>query len=108
VEGGLQEARFLAKVTMISSSKKGTVVYEDGTVYDGARDRGRQHGRGILTLANGNGTYEGDFIEGRRGGYGTLSANLSEGGLLKSGVLEPPNMVYRGEWKNDLRHGYGI
>jgi hypothetical protein len=19
-----------------------------------------------------------------------------------------PNMIYRGEWKNDLRHGYGI
>jgi hypothetical protein len=23
-------------------------------------------------------------------------------------IMPEPNMIYRGEWKNDMRHGYGV
>ena len=67
---GMQETKFHAKLTQIKSTKRGLVVYEDGSHYDGAREAGRPHGRGTLKYGEQRGTYDGDFVQGRRHGYG--------------------------------------
>lgn len=42
---------------------------------------------------NGLGTYEGDYVNGKKDGEGTF--------------VWPDGSVYQGEWKNDMRHGEG-
>ncbi len=64
------ETRFHAKLTQMKSSKRGIVVYEDGTVYEGAREGGRPSGKGTIKYGGRRGTYDGDFVSGRRHGYG--------------------------------------
>jgi hypothetical protein len=66
----LQETKFLAKLTQMKSTKRGTIVYEEGTEYDGAREAGRPNGRGTLKYGERRGTYDGEFVQGRRHGYG--------------------------------------
>jgi|LauGreDrversion4_2_1035121.scaffolds.fasta_scaffold151084_4 hypothetical protein len=48
IAGGAAEAKFLEKLNQMKTAKRGTVVYEDGTIYDGGREAGRPHGRGSL------------------------------------------------------------
>lgn len=64
------ETRFHAKLTQMKSSKRGSVVYEDGTVYEGGREGGRPSGKGTIKYGVRRGTYDGDFVNGRRHGYG--------------------------------------
>lgn len=78
VPGGAAEAKFLEKVKQMKANKRGAVLYEDGTVFDGTREAGRPQGRGSLVWPDKQGTYDGDFIEGRRHGYGVMSAYLGE------------------------------
>jgi hypothetical protein len=66
----VDETRFHAKLTQMKSTKKGTVVYEDGTIYEGGREGGRPSGKGTLRYGGRRGTYDGDFVNGRRHGYG--------------------------------------
>lgn len=54
----------------MKSTKKGYVRYEDGSEYEGGRESGRPHGKGTLKYAGGRGVYDGDFVKGRREGYG--------------------------------------
>ena len=46
-----------------------------------------------MTLKNGD-VYEGNFKEGKRSGYGILT----QGNEMR---------CYKGEWLNDVKHGYG-
>jgi hypothetical protein len=70
-------------------------------------------------LAGKRGQYDGEWVNGRRHGYGVASSFLADEGALaeikgkdsaKDGAaqVEEPNCIYRGEWKNEMRHGYGI
>jgi hypothetical protein len=54
----------------LKTTKKGIVVYEDSTLYDGGREGGRPTGKGTLKYGGRRGTYDGDFLQGRRHGYG--------------------------------------
>ena len=50
--------------------KMGQQKLENGDVYKGEFDEeGKFHGKGFLTLHNGQ-TYEGDFVHGKRQGNG--------------------------------------
>lgn len=51
---------------------------------------GLSHGKGTLIL-QGEGQYEGDFIEGKKHGQGTWTG--------------PDDMVYFGQYQHDRRHG---
>ena len=62
--------------------------------YDGELKNGRRNGRGILTWADGEGRYEGDFVD-----------NAFEG----QGVLALPNGThYEGGFRNSRYSGHGV
>jgi hypothetical protein len=46
----------------LKTTKKGIVVYEDSTLYDGGREGGRPTGKGTLKYGGRRGTYDGDFL----------------------------------------------
>ena len=58
-------------------------------MYDGGREKGRPHGRGSLVWPNKQGTYDGDFAEGRRHGYGVMSSFLGEKEVVATGATSP-------------------
>jgi len=60
-EDPVMEARYMQKLNQMKSSKTGLVVYEDGSQYDGQREKGRPHGKGLLTYAGKIGMYDGEF-----------------------------------------------
>jgi hypothetical protein len=58
--------------------------------YEGAKRDGRRHGRGTLYFSNGL-SYEGEFREGLRCGYGY--------GFAKRRILKLNNIeIYNGDW----------
>lgn len=69
----------------------------EGDLYEGevdAKDRPNGEGKLIHTsyYSGGNYTYEGHFVKGKRNGHGVLVQGRSR---------------YEGEWKNNLRDGFG-
>lgn len=69
------------------------VKYRDGACYDGDVRKGNlPTGCGTMTWSNGD-KYDGFYLEGKRRGYGVLEI----GGKV----------VYRGEWFDNKKHGYG-
>lgn len=50
-------------------------MFEDGSSYEGERINGRAHGKGKLMLSNRKGVYEGDFVKGKREGYGIQTSH---------------------------------
>ena len=94
----------------------GSLTYSDGTVYYGPLDADyRKHGKGTITLVNGD-TYTGDFFEDKLTGYGTFSfasGDVYEGDLIdgkKEGrgkYTSSDGSEYEGEFKADMRHGKG-
>lgn len=67
----------------------------DACVYEGEiDDRGRPTGKGVMEVRNGD-RYTGEFLGGQFEGYGIL-VNKKEG------------MVYKGQWKANMRHGEGV
>jgi hypothetical protein len=71
---------------------QGTLLYRDGSRYEGNFRDGRFHRSGLFFSISGH-HYEGDWRDGRREGVGRLA--FPGGGL------------YVGEFKNDRRHGPG-
>ena len=51
----------MQKLTALQNTKRGQVLYEDGTLYDGERENGRPHGKGTLIFPESLGSYDGDF-----------------------------------------------
>lgn len=76
MSGAVSEAKFLEKLTQLKETKRGIVIYEDGTKYDGGRANGRPQGRGSLIFPEKLGTYDGDFQSGRRHGYGIQNSYI--------------------------------
>ena len=70
-----------------------TIVYDNGSRYDGQTRGGEPHGRGVITWTSGN-HYEGDFVEGKRTGRGVFTWANGE--------------RYEGEFRDGERHGRGL
>ena len=66
---------------------------EQVETYRGARQGGREHGRGVYTGVDGS-RYEGDWRLGIKHGQGTYTS--------------PEGHVYVGEYREGLRHGHGV
>ena len=60
---------------------RGTMVYANGSVYDGQWRAGKRHGHGKHTLATGE-VYEGEFVTGKR--HGAATQTLADGRLVVS------------------------
>eukprot|EP00927_Polykrikos_kofoidii_P019244 TRINITY_DN18978_c0_g5_i1.p1 TRINITY_DN18978_c0_g5~~TRINITY_DN18978_c0_g5_i1.p1 ORF type:complete len:2448 (-),score=375.80 TRINITY_DN18978_c0_g5_i1:62-7321(-) len=87
---------------------EGRVSYADGTNYEGLFFDGVPHGKGKTTQydldAQGNpktnvvlATYQGQFENGARNGEGEYKRSW-----------EGEKLEYKGEWKDNLRHGQGV
>jgi hypothetical protein len=103
-------------VTGDCKNGKGTMIYSDGSKYEGNWSNGKCNGFGIETYPNGsryegyfidnnyNGSgkgflangdvYEGNYVDGYRSGYGTV--------IYKDGIK------YEGNWSQSKRNGFGI
>ncbi|GFR43800.1 hypothetical protein Agub_g4924, partial [Astrephomene gubernaculifera] len=81
------------------AGKQGTLLGASGGRYEGEVLAGRPHGRGrYFMLRDGSPRewilqYDGDWIQGRREGYGTRHYSSGE--------------MYSGDWVANLRHGTG-
>ena len=60
---------------------RGTMVYANGSVYEGQWRAGKRHGHGKHTLATGE-VYEGEFVTGKR--HGAATQTLADGRLVVS------------------------
>ncbi|XP_048366874.1 ALS2 C-terminal-like protein isoform X2 [Sphaerodactylus townsendi] len=89
--------------------------------YEGEWCLGKPHGKGTLMWPNGR-NYVGDFKEGLEHGFGIClipcasgdcydcyKCHWQEGKMSGYGICEYGNeMVYKGYFKDNLRHGFGI
>jgi hypothetical protein len=83
--------------------------------YDGEWTKGKFHGRGAYTFANGD-QYEGDYLDGLchgKGAYCWRNGSMYEGEWRhgsKSGVGRESGATgqYRGEWRANKIHGRGV
>lgn len=71
------------------------VSFGDFVAYDGQMENGLPNGLGVYTDINSGQRYEGNFVDFKREGEGTL-------------YTEDGNKIYEGEWKNNKYHGYGM
>ncbi|EDV28974.1 uncharacterized protein TRIADDRAFT_52385 [Trichoplax adhaerens] len=72
--------------------RKVLFTYKDGSTYDGEYCEGRRHGYGEMTWAN-NSNYIGYWVDDQRAGHGEMSFNTLE--------------IYKGHWKDDQPDGEG-
>jgi len=112
----------------------GVCCYENGYIYEGWWRRNKEHGKGILLTADRRLViYEGDWERGRMNGKGTyyyardagfepvtpIESNTEFAGdlspVLQSSFapLNPLRIqrgggVYKGDFKENLRHGFGV
>lgn len=94
----------------------GIMEYKDGSRYEGNYKEGKKDGYGKVKHVNGD-VYEGKWKKGKKVGYGygsrTFSLNNWYKGEFKDelyhgyGTLLNDVSVYEGEWKNGKMHGYG-
>ena len=71
-----------------------TIKLEDGCLYVGEMEDGKEHGKGIYTCADGSKIYEGEWKDGLEHGKGIYTW--------------PDGSKYEGEWKDGKEHGKGI
>ena len=71
------------------------VSFGDFIAYDGQMENGLPNGQGVYTDINSGQRYEGNFVDFKREGEGTL-------------YTESGDKIYEGEWKNNKYHGYGM
>eukprot|EP00968_Pinguiococcus_pyrenoidosus_P011558 scaffold935_cov248-Pinguiococcus_pyrenoidosus.AAC.17 len=91
----------------------------NGEIYSGFWNRDRRHGRGVWTAIDemgGSWRYEGDFADDVIEGVGvqtfpdgSLYAGEWQGGRQNGhgSWSEPSGVTYHGEFRNNMRHGYG-
>jgi hypothetical protein len=73
----------------------GTMIYDNGDIYEGEWIDGLRHGNGIFTTYNEDGevaTYNGNWENDKKNG---------------SGIYKDEDYEYMGSWKNDKKHGNG-
>eukprot|EP00793_Prasinoderma_coloniale_P006290 PRCOL_00001120-RA len=71
-----------------------SIVYPDGTRYEGLTKEGLCHVRGVMTYGDTGETYAGEFGENSMNGLGEY--RWSDGSL------------YQGQWKDNNQHGCGV
>lgn len=95
---------------------KGTLLYTNGNVYEGAWVQGAATGRGKKKWANGD-AYEGGFLAGKKHGEGrytfangaVYAGEYEDDAPCGNGLQIMPNGdCYEGEWYGGRRHGEGV
>lgn len=76
---------------------KGTLIWQSGSKYNGEFIEGRREGFGIYVFNNGRSTYEGFFRDGQFHGRGKLTIKKENG----------DSYSYEGNFENDLQSGRG-
>src|SRR5438067_1526047 len=71
----------------------GTLIYSDGSVYEGTIVDGKEHGTGTLKNKDGLLIYKGNWKAGNKHGTGTY--------------IDPNRKVYEGTWVDGKTHGTG-
>ena len=71
---------------------RGTLVYDDGDMYEGQWLAGHFHGQGKMTYATGS-VYKGAWVQDKKHGYGKYSSAQGD--------------AYEGEFQASLYHGRG-
>lgn len=82
-----------------ADSNKVAFKLENGAVYYGEGKNGKPNGKGTMKWGDRK-SYSGDWVNGKRSGYGKYIANVNSDGTSIS-------MVYKGYWKNDKYNGQG-
>jgi hypothetical protein len=99
---------------------KGIYNFPDGLQYNGEFKNHKRNGKGIFVWSDGM-RYEGDWVDDNRQGKGILieaSGQKYEGTWINEkkdgkGIETYPDkdqqgrLSYNGEWKEDLKHGFG-
>ena len=94
---------------------RGTMVYEEGGMYEGQWLAGVRHGQGKNTSATGN-VYEGEFVKDRRHGHGKYifaDGEAYEGEFVedkkhgRGKMKKADGESYDGEYANNKKHGIG-
>ena len=70
-------------------------ILKNGNYYIGEYENGLVHGKGTLYNENGRIIYKGDWVYGKKDGYGEYFSKTQD------------DYDYKGYWKNGLRHGSG-
>lgn len=81
----------------LAAQHPNALAWGKATLYSGETMNGRPHGAGVMSFVDGDGeitaSYRGDFVEGRRSGYG---------------VGQSGGAVWSGQWRNDEAAGPGV
>lgn len=94
-----------------------TIRYRKGSVYIGGIKDGQLNGRGILLDPYGDTLYVGEFINGRKEGFGRYyfkNGNIYNGQWHENHMHGKGSMkfksgdFYEGAWYHDQRHGKGV
>jgi hypothetical protein len=115
---------YIGNLTGHTMDGEGTLRLLDGSTYEGFFSNGIFNGFGKFTDALSGSVYKGDFKQGLKDGYGeetyldshVYCGEFSHGARSGAGQLyrriglgpEQPELIYRGEWKDDHMHGKGI
>ncbi|HPD83477.1 MAG TPA: hypothetical protein PLK85_06650 [Alphaproteobacteria bacterium] len=92
------------------------VTFRSGNTYSGWMLNGVPHGEGTYIWVDDGTIYKGDFVDGKRDGYGVMEWPDGEKyeGYWKNEELNglgtytwPGGTYYKGYWKNGLRDGRG-
>jgi hypothetical protein len=95
---------------------RGVLLYNDGNMYEGTFNMGKEHGKGKLMAGNRKIIYSGDWQEGTFHGHGKyyfFNKDVYEGDFRegarsgKGSYTTSDNCVYTGEWRDNKRHGKG-
>lgn len=101
---------------------KGTLLFDDGSIYEGDFLGGKFHGKGVAIRNNGTIRYDGEWRNGRFNGEGVYNYSKGDtqkrlqykGGFVNGmrvgkGVLTwEDGSAYEGEFQDNLISGYGI
>ncbi|WP_342477789.1 hypothetical protein NYE24_00590 [Paenibacillus sp. FSL H7-0350] len=88
----------LVTIQVDSASQKTSIKFNNG-VYYGEVKNGVPNGKGTISWSE-NKTYSGDWLNGKRSGYGKYIALIKENGDYEY-------KKYNGYWKNDTYNGQG-
>jgi hypothetical protein len=94
-----------------------TVIYQDGSRYEGEWKDGKRDGEGTYSWADGS-KYKGEWKDGKRDGEGTYTypdgrryeGEFKDGKFCGQGELTypyPDGRRYEGQWKYGKKHGEG-
>ncbi|GMH84322.1 hypothetical protein TrVE_jg5930 [Triparma verrucosa] len=87
---------YAGQFTYNSITGVGVYTWNDKSTYSGDVKDGLRHGKGVFTAPDGKGMYDGEWVNGRREGEGTIYYNAEK------------TCYYQGQWKDNVRSGKGV